>query len=331
MKRLVFVLSCFVVVALSLTAQKNLPRAEYPRPQFQREAWLNLNGPWDFEFDDANVGLDQGWVSGSHKFGRTITVPFCFESRASGIGDRTFHPWIWYRRAVTIPADWKGKRVLLNFGAVDYRAQVWVNGQAAGSHEGGNVPFSFDVTPLLKTGDNVITVRAEDPPTDRSIPRGKQYWEVESRSIFYTRTSGIWQTVWLEAAGESYIESVRISPSLDGTVRFAARLARPRPDMELVATVRWKDQVMGTGSARSATDRVSAAVMVNEPKLWSPGSPNLYDVTLELKSAGTTVDRVASYFGYRSVGVAPGPRDDQRQRDRTSRWSSTRATGRRAS
>jgi beta-galactosidase/beta-glucuronidase len=302
-RRLILAVSCLVVVALSLTAQKNVPRAEYPRPQFQRDAWLNLNGPWEFEFDDANVGLDQGWAAGGRKFGRTITVPFCFESRASGIGDRTFHPWIWYRRTVTIPAEWKGQRVLLNFGAVDYRAQVWVNGQAAGSHEGGNVPFSFDVTPSLKPGDNVITVRAEDPPTDRSIPRGKQYWEVESRSIFYTRTSGIWQTVWLEAAGESYIESVRIYPSLDGTVRFAARVARPRPDLELAATVRWKDQVMGTGSARSGTDRVAAAVAVNEPRLWSPGSPNLYDVSLELKAAGKTIDRVASYFGYRSVGV----------------------------
>jgi beta-galactosidase/beta-glucuronidase len=193
--------------------------------------------------------------------------------------------------------------VLLNFGAVDYRAQVWVNGQSAGSHEGGNVPFSFDVTPFLKPGENVITVRAEDPPTDRTIPRGKQYWEVESRSIFYTRTSGIWQTVWLEAAGESYIDSVRIAPSLDGTVRFSARLAHARPGQELVATVRWKDQVVGTGSAASATGRVTAAVAVNDPRLWSPGSPNLYDVSLELKSAEKTIDRVASYFGYRSVGI----------------------------
>ncbi len=126
---------------------------------------------------------------------------------------------------------------------------------------------------------------------------------MESRSIFYTRTSGIWQTVWLEAAGESYIESVRINPSPDGTVRFTARLARPRPDLEFVASVRWKDQVMGTGSAKSSTDRVAAAVVVNEPRLWSPGSPNLYDVTLELKAGGKTIDRVSSYFGYRSIGV----------------------------
>jgi beta-galactosidase/beta-glucuronidase len=302
-KRSLLVLLSVVTLTLSLPAQQKVPRAEYPQPQFQRDAWLTLNGPWEFEFDDGNVGLDQGWATAGRRFARTITVPFCFESTASGIGDRSFHPWIWYRRTVVIPADWKGRRVLLKFGAVDYRAQVWVNGQTAGSHEGGNVPFSFDVTPLLKAGENTITVRAEDPPTDRSIPRGKQYWEVESRSIFYTRTSGIWQPVWLEAAGEAYIDSYRVNPSLDGTVRFAARLARPRPDLELVATVTWKDQVVATGSAKAPSDRVAAAVVVNEPRLWSPGSPNLYDVTLELKAGGKVVDRVHSYFGYRSIGI----------------------------
>jgi beta-galactosidase/beta-glucuronidase len=305
-KRFLLAVVSLFVLTLALPAQQKVPRPEYPRPQFQRDAWLTLNGPWEFEFDDGNAGLEQGWAAGKKKFGRTITVPFCFESRASGIADRTFHPWIWYRRTVVIPPEWKGRRVLLNFGAVDYRAQVWVNGQLAGSHEGGNVPFSFDVTPLLAPAENVITVRAEDPPTDRSIPRGKQYWEVESRSIFYTRTSGIWQPVWLEAAGESYLESVRIDPALDGTVRFSARLARPRPGLEFAATVRWRDQVVGTGSAASSSDRVSAAVVVSEPRLWSPGSPNLYDVTLELKAAGKTIDRVGSYLGYRSVGIRSG-------------------------
>lgn len=303
MRRLFLILCSLAAVTLTLPAQQKVPRAEYPRPQLQRDAWLNLNGPWEFEFDDRNVGIDQGWASGNHHFTRTITVPFCFESTASGIGDRSFHPWIWYGRSVTVPAEWAGRRVLLNFGAVDYRATVWVNGQAAGTHEGGNTPFSFDVTPLLKPGANRIVVRAEDPPTDRSIPRGKQYWEVESRSIFYTRTSGIWQTVWLEAAGESYIESLRVNASLDGTARFVARIARPRPDLELVATVRWKDQVVATGSAKTGADRVTTAVAVNGARLWSPGAPNLYDVMLELKAGGQTIDRVSSYFGFRSVGI----------------------------
>lgn len=306
MKRALLVAAALAVLTLSLPAQQPVPRAEYPRPQLQRDAWMTLNGAWEFEFDDGNVGLDQGWAAGTHRFSRSITVPYCFESAASGIGDRSFHPWVWYHRSVKIPADWNGRRVILNFGAVDYRAQVWVNGQAVGTHEGGNTPFAFDITPLVKAGANEITVRAEDPPTDRSIPRGKQYWEPESRSIFYTRTSGIWQPVWLEAAGESYLESIRVVAALDGTVRIIGRIARPRPDLELVATVRWKDRVVATGTGVALSDRAVVAAAVNEPRLWSPGAPNLYDLALELKAGGRTVDRVASYFGFRSVGLRQG-------------------------
>ena len=140
-------------------------------------------------------------------------MPYCFESRLSGIGDTSFHPWMWYRRAVTLPAEWKGRRVLLHFGAVNYWSMVWVNGKLAGSHEGGNTPFAFDVTPLLQPGANVLTVRAHFPPTDRYIPRGKQYWEPKSKSIFYTRTSGIWQPVWMEPVGASYLDRVKITPA----------------------------------------------------------------------------------------------------------------------
>jgi beta-galactosidase/beta-glucuronidase len=305
-KRLVLTLSCLVALSIAMPAQQAVPRPEYPRPQFERADWLNLNGTWEFEFDDQNVGLDEGWAEGSRKFGRTITVPFAFESRASGIGDPTFHPWIWYRRSVTVPAGWQGRRTLLNFGAVDYRATVWVNGRLAGTHEGGNTPFGFDVTPLLKPGENVITVRAEDPPTDRSIPRGKQYWQVESAGIFYTRTSGIWQTAWLEAAGSSYLLPPRVRTSLDGTIRMDARVVRPVDGLELAATVRLKDQVVAAGSGPVTQGRASVAVAIREPRLWSPGSPNLYDVVYELKAAGKVVDRASSYFGIRTVGVRNG-------------------------
>ncbi len=172
--------SVFLLLAAALaSAAADIPRPEFPQPQFEREQWLNLNGRWEFEFDDRNAGLDAHWASGAKAFARSIVVPFCFESPASGINDPAFHPWIWYRRPVTLPAEWAGKRVLLHFGAVDYRAMVWVNGALAGAHEGGSVPFQFDITALLKPGANVITVRAEDPPTDRFIPRGKQYWEVQ--------------------------------------------------------------------------------------------------------------------------------------------------------
>ena len=336
-------------------AQPSVPRPEYPQPQFQRERWMTLNGDWQFDFDDKNVGLEEGWAASGRTFGRTIKVPYCFESQLSGIGDTSFHPWLWYRRTFTVPADWKGQRVLLNFGAVDYSARVWVNGQMVGTHEGGETPFRFDVTPLVKTGPNTITVRVEDMPTDRSIPRGKQYWEPKSRSIFYTRTSGIWQPVWLEAAGDSYLESVKIDASLEGAVRFEAVIERPQADLDLRVVVRAGTPVGRSNAAAavrvgpelpayarvvsgelrrgpavaapadmarsaggqlgaeltSATARASGAravigVVVADPRLWTPRSPNLYDVTLELARGSTVLDRVVSYFGFRAVGVEDG-------------------------
>jgi beta-galactosidase/beta-glucuronidase len=299
-------LALLTVWSISFTFGQTVPRPEYPQPQFQREQWLNLNGPWEFEFDDANVGLEENWAAGGRKFTRTIVVPFCFESKLSGIGDTTFHPWVWYRRSFTVPETWKGKRVLLHFGAVDYRAMVWVNGRYVGGHTGGHVPFSFDITPHLQRGANTVTVRAEDPPTDRYVPRGKQYWEPKSRGIFYLRTTGIWQPVWIEAAGDSYLTKVRITPSNDGTVRFEARIARPQPDLEFRAAIRFQDREVASGGARNDGPRALLALAVQEPRLWSAGSPNLYDVTFELRRGGAILDRVQSYFGFRSVSTANG-------------------------
>ena len=303
MKRFAVLLSVVVVCGLPSLRSESVPRPEYPQPQFERADWVTLNGAWQFEFDDKDVGLDENWAAGTRAFGRTIAVPFPFEARLSGIGDTSFHPWIWYRRTFTVPGSWTGRRVLLRFGAVDYHAGVWVNGKHAGEHEGGNTPFAFDVTSLLTPGQNTVTLRAFDPPTDRYIPRGKQYWEPQSRSIFYTRTSGIWQSVWIEAVGESYLDQVRITPTLDGIVRFEARIARPQPELELMARIRFRDREVATASAAAEGPRVTAAAAVTDAQWWSPGSPNLYDVTFELRKKGTTVDRVASYFGFREVGV----------------------------
>ncbi len=294
-----------LLAALPLAAQP-IPRPEFPQPQFEREHWLNLNGTWEFEFDDGNRGLGEDWAAPGRAFSRHITVPFCFESTKSGIADTSFHPWVWYRRSVTIPAEWKGRRVALHFGAVDYRAMVWMNGRLVGRHEGGNVPFQFDVTDVLKPGANILTVRAEDPPTDRYIPRGKQYWELKSASIFYTRTSGIWQTVWLEAVGDSYLLQVRTTPALDGTVRFDASIARPAPGLEFVARIRYEGTEVAQSSARAEGPRASAVAIVADPKLWSPAHPRLYDVTFELHSGSAVLDRVNSYFGYRSIATENG-------------------------
>ncbi len=301
MKRLVL-----VVFPLLLAAQQ-IPRPEYPQPQFERELWLNLNGTWEFEFDDANKGLEEDWANTRTRFSRTILVPFAFETAKSGIGDTSFHPWVWYRRTFALPPAWQGRRVLLKFGAVDYHAAVWVNGRRAGEHEGGSVPFALDITPLVKTGaPNAVVVRAEDSPTDRHQPRGKQYWEPQSRGIFYTRTTGIWQTVWLEAAGSSYLESVRITPTVDGLARFEARIARPAAGVEFHAMVSYQQQPRGAASGALEGPRAAAAVLIRNPQLWSVAQPNLYDVTFELRQGAVVLDRVRSYFGFRRVAVEGG-------------------------
>lgn len=284
-----------------------IPRPEHPQPQFMRQAWQSLNGAWQFEFDDADQGVAAGWATSAKAFSKTIKVPFSFETKLGGIGDTSFHPVVWYRRSFNVPAEWKGRRVLLHFGAVDYRASVWVNGKMAGEHEGGGTPFRFDITPLLAAGANTVTVRAWDPPTDRSIPRGKQYWEPKSRGIFYTRTSGIWQSVWLEAAGESYLEHVRIDTTLEGNVSFDARVARPQAGLTLAYTIRSGEQVVASGSGAQGDGKyLAAGAFVRNPKLWSVGQPNLYDAVLEVKKGAQTLDTVHTYFGIRKVTIENG-------------------------
>ena len=302
-------LRCLTIPAL-LCAQafaQPVPRPEHPQPQFMRSEWQSLNGTWQFAFDDHDEGLGAGWHVAEAPFRRNIIVPFCFESRMSGIGDTSFHPVVWYRRQFEVPPAWKGRRVLLHFGAVDYRATVWVNGQAAGEHEGGNTPFRLEITGLLKPGRNTVVVRAWDLPEDRAIPRGKQYWEPKSRGIFYTRTSGIWQSVWLEAAGESWLEFVRIAPRLDGAVTFHGRVARPQAGLMLRVTVKSGDSVVAGGAgALSDNKYVDAAAFVRNPRLWTLERPHLYNVVFELKKDGKTLDTVYSYFGFREVSTENG-------------------------
>lgn len=300
-------LRSFLLALTALTAAaQTIPRPEFPQPQFERAEWANLNGRWQFDFDDGNAGLAEHWEAPNHRFTRDITVPFCFESKNSGIGDTSFHPWVWYRRGFTIPRDLGTRRVLLHFGAVDYRARVWINGQMAGTHEAGNVPFAFDITNLLKPRENFVTVRAEDPPTDRYIPRGKQYWKPESEGIFYTRTSGIWQTAWLEPVAETHIESIRITAPMDGTARFYAHLAGKPEGLKLKGVVTFHGQSVGEFEVTLNDTRATAGMIVAEPALWSPEHPNLYDVTFQLVDGSRIVDSVKSYFGFRSVGTENG-------------------------
>jgi beta-galactosidase/beta-glucuronidase len=286
-----------------------VPRPEYPRPQFVREQWLNLNGLWAFRTDDDNRGMSESWFSPEAEFPAYILVPFAPESKRSGIADRSFHPCVWYRRFFSIPEAWAGKKILLNFGAVDYRATVWVNGVLVASHEGGHTPFHCNITPALRGADprgHVVAVRVEDPPTDRYIPRGKQHWEERPVSIFYARTTGIWQTVWLEPVPGSYLETVRITAHIDGSVSFEATVADPGPFQFVNASVSWGGQPLASGMSVADGPRAMVAARVGEPRLWSPDTPNLYDVRFELHGRKGLLDTVDAYFGFRAVSAQEG-------------------------
>lgn len=193
---------------------------DHPRPQFVRGDWMSLNGVWDFRFDDHNAGEQERWQETfveTHK----INVPFTYETRLSGIGIEEYHPYVWYNKKVHIPKEAGEKRVILHFQAVDHVAKVWINGQMAGSHQGGYAAFSFDITPYLVFGaDNQITVKAEDSDSCTQ-PRGKQRWTKDNFECFYVQTTGIWQTVWLEYVEEQRLETVKITPDVDRSiVRF---------------------------------------------------------------------------------------------------------------
>ena len=199
--------------------QNTIPRPEYPRPQFERRAWLNLNGVWEFEMDPGESGEQQGWTGGK-PFSQAITVPFPPESTLSGIGHTDFMSCVWYRRTFSIPETWANKRILLHFGAVDYDATVWVNGIQVGRHQGGYAPFVAEITSALKEGENEVVVRAVDHVRSGVQPGGKQSTQLGSAGCHYTRVTGIWQTVWLEPVPETYLENVRIVPDLDNAQVF---------------------------------------------------------------------------------------------------------------
>lgn len=264
---------------------------EYPRPQLVRENWQNLNGLWDY----AITAIDQR--TAPEQWDGKILVPFALESRLSGV-QRLLQPEeaLWYRRSVDI-ASTPEKRTLLNFEAVDYRCDVWLNGEHAGSHQGGNTPFSLDVSKAVQPGANELIVRVEDPTGDWQL-RGKQV--LEPKGIWYTRVSGIWQTVWLEQVPESYIDDLRIlSDAATGTITVSAEVNGSADNANIAVTV--VDDTETVASQTGPIDGVS--VSIKEPKLWTPESPNLYSLEIKLlNDAGEVMDSVASYAGIRSVG-----------------------------
>lgn len=305
--RVLFQATLFVLILslhTSLVAQ--VPRPEFPQPQWEREAWISLNGDWKFRFDTEDAGLRAGWFQAAQNWEQTIKVPYAWETPLSGIGVTEFRERAWYQRSFAVPAEWLQRRTLLRFGAVDYRAEVWVNGTLAGSHEGGQVPFALDITGLVRAGDNLVTVRVTDPPQDRSIPRGKQYWEQQSRGIFYTRTSGIWQPVWLENVGNSYLSSGRFTFSHEGNASFDIRIGESAGDLEAEVRLLWEGKLVSVSRTVASGEKAMLGLAVENPHVWSLSSPNLYDVELTLYRNGEPIDQVKSYLGFRTVEVRNG-------------------------
>lgn len=284
----------------------NVPRSEYPRPQFVRTQWLCLNGEWEFEIDQGDSGLERGLLD--HQLPGKIIVPFCPESELSGVCNRDFLNAVWYRRVVQIPAEWAGKRVLLHFQAVDYDATVWVNGQLVGRHRGGFAPFTCDLHGVAAPGETAtIVVRARDTHTQPQ-PRGKQSRLLGSWGVFYTRTTGIWQSVWLEPVPEFALRRPRITPDVaNSQIRLEQPLSRSKPGLRLRATL--SDAHGNVVSAECAADAdftptLTLAIPEDRRRMWSPRDPHLYDLEILLIDGdGNVIDSATSYAGLRSVTI----------------------------
>ncbi len=299
----------------------------YPRPQLVRERWRDLGGQWAFAYDDDDTGLHETWFAadGGEHFVRTIVVPFPPESPASGIGDTDFHAVVWYRRELNsedLDATGHGPstRLMLNFGAIDYRATVWVGGLLAGTHEGGGSPFTLDITDLVRNrvgaAGVAIVVRAEDDPADLSQPRGKQDWYRDPHVVWYHRSTGIWQPVWIEAVPNVAIERIHwtadlVNASVAGRVRFT----RPATDgSSLSITLSFEGHPLGSVSIPAVGRAIEVVVPLPDQRngqdygelLWSPEHPRLVDAEVTLSNGGSGDDTVYSYLGLRSAAVARG-------------------------
>ena len=275
-----------------------IPKPEHPRPDSYRPQWLNLNGEWEFEIDHGNSGKERGWAGRGELSGK-ITVPFVPESKLSGVGYLDFMQSVWYRREVEIPADWAGGRVLLHFGAVDYFAEVWVNGTSAGTHKGGYTPFTFDVTKLLREGKNSITVNAFDDVKNPLQASGKQSTRYDNYGCIYTRCTGIWQTVWLEHVPDTFITGFKLTPDVDnGRLYIEASVNQYAGGQEFRAVAALNGVTKSETAAKITGKTVTAALELPDAELWTPGSPVLYDLKLSLGR-----DEVLTYFGMRKIEI----------------------------
>lgn len=272
-----------------------IPRPEHPNPQFERANWKNLNGQWEFEIDKSNWGESQGYVEKEH-FSQKITVPFCPESKLSGVEVKDFLNAVWYKRSVELTEEDLAGDVLLHFGAVDFECTVFVNGENAGTHRGGYSSFEMNITKWLKVGENKLTVRAIDDTRSPLQPTGKQSEQPGSYGCFYTRSTGIWQTVWMEFVPKKRINTIRLTPNaetcsvvIDADVNAAGVLK---------AECFYEGKDVGSREVTVEIGRNSFEIGLSEKHLWELGKGRLYDLKLTFGE-----DKVSSYFGLRSIAM----------------------------
>jgi beta-galactosidase/beta-glucuronidase len=294
-----------------------VPERGYPRPQLRRANWISLDGKWRFKYDDE---LRYRVPSDIVEWPAEIVVPFCPESARSGVGDTTFHRACWYERDFELPRpppDAQGHPsilTLLHFGAVDYEAQVWVNDVLVAEHEGGHTPFVADISAALhSSGRQRVTVRARDDPFDLEKPRGKQDWRLEPHSIWYPRTTGIWQTVWLEQVATAYIETLRWTPNVERweVALHASIVDADEEDLGLEVRLRVGDSILVEDRYRVLNGEVSRRIGLSDPGiddyrnelLWSPERPCLISADLRLMRRGVVIDEVESYTALRSISA----------------------------
>jgi len=275
---------------------------EYPRPQLVRKNWKNLNGLWEYSIKPKTESFNQTYQG-------KILVPFAIESALSGVGKTVGKDSVlWYNTTFTIPSHMKGERLLLHFGAVDWEAEVFINGKSVGIHQGGFDPFTFDITDCLKKGNQQITVKVWDPTDEGPQPRGKQVRNPEG--IWYTPVTGIWQTVWLEAVPETYIVSTKQTPDIDQQIlKFNASIKYAKEGDRLRISA-WDDQDKITEIEINPNEE--AILAIKDQKLWSPSNPFLYDLKVELLRKGKVIDQVESYFAMRKTSIAKDANGIQR-------------------
>ncbi len=310
MKKTILITTALIISAITVYAQwkpagDNMKTAwaekidpakvwqEYPRPTMERTDWQNLNGLWEYS-------VVPGGQNEPTKFDGKILVPFAIESSLSGVQKKvTETEALWYKRTFTIPAGWKNKNVLLHFGAVDWKAEVFINNIKIGSHTGGYTPFCFDITPFLTSGEQKLTVKVIDPTDKGYQPRGKQV--AEPRGIWYTAVTGIWQTVWLEPVNEKHISGLCSVPDIDNNKLTVTAICK-NTDYADIVEVKVSDNrkviASGKASAGQAID-----LIIPDAKLWSPDSPFLYDMEVNLYQKGKAIDQVKSYCAMRKVSI----------------------------